>query len=82
MTNLAFDLKHALRSLVKSPARFATAVLLLALGIGGLLVGVTAHDLPTYLAAALLFVLITIAACLVPAWHASRVNPNDALREE
>lgn len=34
MTSLMFDLKHALRSLVKSPALFASAALLLALGIG------------------------------------------------
>jgi len=34
MTNLMLDLKHALRSLLKSPGLFANAVLLLALGIG------------------------------------------------
>ncbi|MEX2124640.1 MAG: ABC transporter permease [Woeseia sp.] len=60
----------------------AVAAVALSRGIGGLLVGVTAHDLPTYLVAALFFVVIAIAACLVPAWHAARVNPNDALREE
>lgn len=34
MASLAFDLKHACRSLMKSPALFVSAALLLALGIG------------------------------------------------
>jgi putative ABC transport system permease protein len=34
MTKLMFDLKHAFRSLIKSPGLFGNAVLLLALGIG------------------------------------------------
>ena len=51
-------------------------------GIGGLLVGVTPHDLPTYLAAALFFVLIAVAASFVPAWRAASIEPMRVLREE
>jgi predicted permease len=50
--------------------------------IANLLVGVTAQDLPTYLAAALLFVLIAAAASLVPAWRAARIEPMKVLRED
>jgi putative ABC transport system permease protein len=50
--------------------------------IRGLLVGVTANDWPTYVAAALLFVLIALAASFVPAWRAARVEPMRVLREE
>jgi ABC-type antimicrobial peptide transport system permease subunit len=51
-------------------------------GISGLLVGVTPHDLPTYLAAGLLFVLIAVAASFVPAWRAASIEPMRVLREE
>lgn len=50
--------------------------------IANLLVGVTAQDLPTYLAAALLFVLIAAAASLAPAWRAARIEPMKVLRED
>jgi ABC-type lipoprotein release transport system permease subunit len=50
--------------------------------IRGLLVGVTANDWPTYVAAALFFVLIALAASFVPAWRAARVEPMRVLREE
>ncbi|MGH8223808.1 MAG: ABC transporter permease [Woeseiaceae bacterium] len=60
----------------------AVAAVGLSRSISGLLVGVTANDLPTFVAAALFFALIAIAATLVPAWRASRVEPMRVLREE
>jgi len=58
------------------------AALALSRSIRGLLVGVTPNDWPTYLAAALFFVLIALAASFVPAWRAARVEPMRVLREE
>jgi putative ABC transport system permease protein len=47
-----------------------------------LLFGVSRLDPPTYLAAILLLGLVCAAACLAPAWRASRVDPMVALRYE
>jgi putative ABC transport system permease protein len=49
--------------------------------IASLLVGVSAQDPLTYIAAALLFVTIAMAATLAPAWRASRIEPMRVLRE-
>ena len=45
-----------------------------------LLYGVGATDPVTYAAVIALLVAVTIAACLLPAWRAARVNPLVALR--
>ena len=50
--------------------------------VASLLVGVTAHDLPTFAASALLLLLVAAAACLLPARRATRVEPVEALRVE
>jgi ABC-type lipoprotein release transport system permease subunit len=50
--------------------------------ISGLLVGVTAGDVPTYLVALLFFVIVALSATLLPAWRASRLEPMRVLREE
>jgi len=47
-----------------------------------LLFGVKPLDPATFLIAPLLLSLVAIAACLVPAWRAVRVDPSDALRQE
>ena len=57
------------------------AAVALSRSISSLLVGVTAQDPPTYILAALLFVLIAAAASVVPAWRASRIEPMRVLRE-
>jgi predicted permease len=47
-----------------------------------LLVGVAATDLLTFVAVALTLVTVAAAACALPAWRASRVQPLRALRHE
>jgi putative ABC transport system permease protein len=39
-------------------------------------------DLGVFTAVAGLLLLVSIAACLVPAWHAARLDPMQALRNE
>ena len=59
-------------------------VVALALGqsMSSLLVGITAVDPATYVIIAVLFVLVAVAACLFPAWRATRVDPMHVLRYE
>jgi putative ABC transport system permease protein len=64
----------------------------LALGIAGslaatrllqqLLYETAPTDLPTFVGVSLFLGLVTLLACFLPAWRASRVNPIDALRAE
>jgi len=56
----------------------------LALGklVASLLYGVTAHDPVVLGAVAAVLVIVAIAACLVPAWRAARVDPMETLRAE
>jgi putative ABC transport system permease protein len=50
--------------------------------MSSLLVGVTATDPPTYVAIAVLFLIIATIATWLPARHAADLNPNEALRVE
>jgi putative ABC transport system permease protein len=50
--------------------------------ISGLLFGVDATDMPTYLGTALLLAAVALAACVVPALRASRIDPVQAMRIE
>jgi ABC-type lipoprotein release transport system permease subunit len=50
--------------------------------IGGLLYGVQPFDPLSIALAAGILLATSLAACLVPAWRASRVDPMEALRQE
>jgi ABC-type antimicrobial peptide transport system permease subunit len=57
------------------------AALLLTQSLKSQVFGVSAFDL-SGLAAVALLVITTLLSCLVPAFRATRVDPNDALRSE
>ena len=48
--------------------------------IGSLLVGVSTHDLATFVAAPLILAIVALGACLAPARAATRVDPIEVLR--
>jgi ABC-type lipoprotein release transport system permease subunit len=62
----------------------AGAVAALAIGrsIASLLFQVSPRDPLAFIAAAAVLLLVSLAACLVPARRATRVDPTDALRCE
>lgn len=50
--------------------------------ISSLMFASTGSDLPVYIAIALLQIAVTMVACFIPAYKATRVDPTDALRHE
>jgi predicted permease len=50
--------------------------------IRAVLYGVQPFDYPVFAAVAVLLLCVSIAACLMPAWRASRLDPMQALRNE
>jgi ABC-type antimicrobial peptide transport system permease subunit len=58
------------------------ATLAMSQALGSLLYGVAATDPLTYAGAIAVLVGVTVAACLLPAWRAARVNPVVALRRD
>jgi hypothetical protein len=56
------------------------AALVLAQSLAVMLYGVTAGDAISFLVVPLVVMLVSIAACAVPAWRATRIDPIEALR--
>jgi ABC-type antimicrobial peptide transport system permease subunit len=56
--------------------------LLLTRLMSGLLFGIRPLDLPSFLAAPVILIVVALLACLLPARRASRVDPAEALRSE
>jgi putative ABC transport system permease protein len=56
-------------------ARFATS-------LSSLLFGIKPTDVPTFAAVALIVAAVSLLACYIPAWRASKVDPMIALRYE
>ena len=87
MKTLLQDVRYGLRILWKSPAFGGIVV-----GVGGafavtrslsfMLYEVTTSDPATFVGVSILFALVAIAACYVPARRAMRVDPMVALRYE
>lgn len=48
--------------------------------LSGLLYGVTARDAISFVAVPIVLMLVSLVACAVPAWRATRISPIDALR--
>jgi putative ABC transport system permease protein len=73
---------HALKLIAIGVIAGIVAALWLTRLIQSLLFGVAANDLPTFAVVSILLTLVALAACLIPAWRAMRVNPIVALRYE
>ena len=87
---LGAQMGDVLRSIVLQGMRSAilgtviglAATLALSRVIAGLVYGVRATDPATFAAVAVLLGAVALAACLVPALRATRLDPVRALREE
>jgi ABC-type lipoprotein release transport system permease subunit len=60
----------------------AAGALVVTRGIQTMLVGVQPSDPATFATIAVLFLLVAVAACGIPAFRASRLDPTVALRSE
>lgn len=74
---LTHNLKFGLRMLLRKPLLTLGISLSLALGIGA-----NSAVFSLYIIVAVMLILIAMLACFLPAYKATRVDPNDALRHE
>ena len=59
-----------------------TAVYFTARSMQAMLFGITPFDLPTFLGVPIIIAVVTLAACLIPALRAARIDPLNALRQD
>jgi putative ABC transport system permease protein len=79
---LAMVLGNAVRLAVAGIAIGGAGALAATRAMKGLLFGVTSADPMTFVAVALILLLVTVIASYIPAWRATRVDPMIALRCE
>jgi ABC-type antimicrobial peptide transport system permease subunit len=79
-TILLLVLRNGLATAVAGIAAGMALAMVLSRLIGSMLVGVSAHDLATFVAAPSILAVVALAACLLPAWAATRVDPVEVLR--
>jgi putative ABC transport system permease protein len=75
-------LGHGIRLMAGGVIIGIAAALALNRLISSLLFGVSANDFPTFAAVVILLIVVSMAACYIPAWRATRVDPLIALRCE
>ena len=75
---LADGLKLAIAGVAAGLAMAAT----MSRFVHGMLYGITPLDTPTYAAAALVVIMIAMAACVLPAWRATRADVLTVLRAD
>jgi putative ABC transport system permease protein len=79
---LLLVLQHGLATAVSGVAAGLVMAALLSRLIGSMLVGVSTHDLATFVMAPLILVVGAFIACLLPARAATRVDPIEVLRAD
>jgi len=79
---LKMVLRQGMMPVVAGLAGGAVAALALGRFVASLLFQVSAHDPRAFIAAAAVLLLVSVAACLVPARRATLVDPTEALRCE
>ena len=84
LTTLLSDLRYRLRAVFAAVGVILGSIVALLLGkwVEPLLLGVTSRDPAVYIGVAFVILVVALLATLVPALHASRIDPVRAMRVE